>query len=238
MSPTGRATVEEGRPMGRRLGREYFDRSTVLVARDLLGAEVWVGRGPTRRGVRIVETEAYVAHDDASHARRGRTSRNRSMFERPGTLYVFRIHQVVCANLVTRSAEAVLLRAGEPIGMPGANASGPGRLCRVLGLTLADDGIDATVGRRLAVYPARAPPAAIWVGPRVGISRARELPLRFAVIDSPHVSGPRPARIGRRRSSTSASPSRSRGAARSPRNRTKSRPPSGGGRSGVRSGGR
>ncbi len=125
---------------GRPLGRGFFDRPTTRVARDLLGAVVTVRARDGVRSVRLVEVEAYVANDPASHAYRGPTRRNRSMFGPPGTLYIYRIHQVVCANLVTRPGEAVLLRAGRPLLPVEANPSGPGRLCRVLGLTIADDG--------------------------------------------------------------------------------------------------
>jgi len=96
-----------------------------------------------------VETEAYVRGDPANHAFRGPTPRNRSMFDAPGTLYVYRIHQVVCANLVARRGEAVLLRAGAPLPNAPGNASGPGRLCRYLGITIEDDGTDTVLGRRV-----------------------------------------------------------------------------------------
>jgi len=190
-----------------RLGRAFFDRGTLRVARELLGARLIVREGQVERSARIVETEAYVRGDPASHAFRGPTRRNRSMFGPPGTLYVFRIHQVVCANLVTRSAEAVLLRAGAVEGREPAYASGPGRLCRALGLTIRDDGDDAARGGRVRVEARDRRPIRIVTGPRVGLRRAAERPLRFYVAGEPAVSRPR-------RLSVSASPSRSRGAAR------------------------
>ena len=101
--------------MGGRLGAAFFDRPTRRVARELLGA-VFRTRGPGGvRAVRLVEVEAYVARDPANHAFGGPTRRNRSMFGPPGTLYVYRIHRVVCANVVTRPGQAVLIRAGEPL---------------------------------------------------------------------------------------------------------------------------
>jgi DNA-3-methyladenine glycosylase len=178
-----------------------------------------------------VETEAYLRHDEASHAFRGPTRRNRSMFGVPGTLYVFRIHQVVCANLVTRSGEAVLLRAGVvEHGLPGS-ASGPGRLCRALGITIDDDGEDAVAGPRVSVHPRTVSPARILAGPRVGIRRAADRKLRFWIDGEAAVSKPR-------RSIASASPNRSRAGGPYRRIRTTSRPSSGGGRSGGRTGGR
>ncbi|EQD50778.1 Methylpurine-DNA glycosylase (MPG), partial [mine drainage metagenome] len=88
--------------MAARLGPVAFDRPTTAVARDLLGTVVRTYGPDGVRAVRLVEVEAYVGHDPASHAFRGPTRRNRSMFGPPGTLYVYRIHRVVCANVVTR----------------------------------------------------------------------------------------------------------------------------------------
>lgn len=181
----------------RRRGRAFFDRPTERVARELLGHRFVVRDRRGIRSVRLVETEAYVAHDPANHAYRGPTRRNRSMFGPPGTLYVFRIHQVVCANLVTRPGEAVLLRAGEPLGAGLPSASGPGRLCRCLGLTISDDGRDTTRGT--AVVLEKGPERAVrpLIGPRVGIRKAVERPLRFALRGSLGVSRPRLREPGR-----------------------------------------
>jgi DNA-3-methyladenine glycosylase len=171
----------------RRVGRAFFDRPTVDVARDLLGCTLWVGD----RAVRIVETEAYLTHDPASHAYRGLNRRNRSMFGTPGTLYMFRIHQVVCANLVTRPGEAVLLRAGEPATEGLANPSGPGRLCRALGLRITDDGTPTTTDSRVRIEAVAGERGRIAVGRRVGISKAVHRRLRFALAGNPWVSRPR-----------------------------------------------
>jgi len=177
---------------GRRAGRAFFDRPADRVARDLLGATFSVRSGESVRSVRIVETEAYLRNDPASHAFRGPTARNRSMFSRPGTLYVYRIHQVVCANLVTRRGEAALLRAGAADGVPPATASGPGRLCRFLGITRDDDGEDTVAGERVAVWLRGTRAKAIRTGTRVGIRKAAQRPLRFALEDEAAVSRPRP----------------------------------------------
>ncbi len=177
---------------GRRLPRAYFARRTTDVARDLLGVELAVRDPAALRTVRLVETEAYVAGDPANHAYRGPTARNRSMFLAPGTLYVYRIHQVVCANVVTRPGEAVLLRAGEPIGESTADPSGPGRLCRALGITLTDDGTDLVRSQRICLAPGTSGGGDVVVGPRVGLTRATDRPLRFALTRNPWVSRPRP----------------------------------------------
>lgn len=140
---------------------------------------------------RLVETEAYVRGDPASHAFRGETPRNRSMFASPGTLYVYRIHQVHCANIVTRRGEAVLLRAAEPLTDGLGNLSGPGRLCRGFGLTKTHDGIDLLSGP-LRVLPPSGPRTQIVTGPRVGIRKAIDRRLRFALAGDRWVSSPRP----------------------------------------------
>lgn len=178
---------------GGRLGRSFFDRPTVRVAQDLLGATVTVTRHGTARTARIVETEAYISGDRANHAFGGRTRRNASMFLSPGTLYVFRIHQVVCANLVTRAGEAVLLRAAEPVTPSLGDASGPGRLCRALGITHGDDGVDATRGTKILVRGRSGRAPEITVGPRVGLRRAVRRPLRFMIRGHRSVSRPRRA---------------------------------------------
>lgn len=174
----------------RPLPRAWFDRPTRTVARELLGAVLARRSHGGIRAARIVETEAYLRGDPASHAFRGPTPRNRSMFEAAGTLYVFRIHQVHCANVVTRPGEAVLLRAGEPLTGGLGSTRGPGRLARELGVTLRDDGSDLARSR-VRLLPG--PPAreGVSIGPRIGISKARELPLRYYLTGNRFVSGPR-----------------------------------------------
>jgi len=176
---------------GARAGRAFFDRPAERVARDLLGATLWVRSHRTSRSVRIVETEAYVRDDPASHAFRGPTARNRSMFSSPGTLYVYRIHQVVCANLVARRGEAVLLRAGDADSVPPGTASGPGRLCRFLRISREDDGLDTVAGARVGVRLRTGKTGPVLIGRRVGIRKAADRPLRFALANEPAVSRPR-----------------------------------------------
>jgi DNA-3-methyladenine glycosylase len=170
--------------------REFYDRPPTVVARELVGQGL-LRRGPEGWRVgRIVETEAYGSGDLASHAFRGPTPRNRSMFAGPGRLYVYRIHQVYCANAVTRRGEAVLLRAVEPLFGALSNPSGPGRLCREFGLTMADDGIDLVEGEVRLIPMPRV--GRVVQGPRVGVSRATTVRWRFASGESRWVSRPRP----------------------------------------------
>jgi DNA-3-methyladenine glycosylase len=176
---------------GRPFDTTFYDRSAVTVARELLGAWLVAPLGRRFAAARIVETEAYVARDPASHTFRGRTTRNGSMFGPPGTLYVYRIHQVHCANAVTRSGQAVLLRAAEPLTDGLGDLSGPGRLTRGFGLTRTDDGASLLTGR-VRLVPGDSRPPGITRSPRVGISKAVERPLRFSWTGHACVSRPRP----------------------------------------------
>jgi DNA-3-methyladenine glycosylase len=164
----------------------------------------------TRDGVvgRIVEVEAYRgAEDPASHAYRGPTRRNATMFGPPGHLYVYFSYGVHwCANAVCGpegTGHAVLLRALAPVtGLEqmwsrrsGARrerdlCSGPGKLCQAFGLTREQDGADLVTGDGGVVLAAdeRSPPGRPGVGPRVGISVAADYPLRWWVPGDPNVS--------------------------------------------------
>jgi DNA-3-methyladenine glycosylase len=191
---------------GRMLPRSFFLRPTVAVARALLG-KVLVHDSPEGRtaGV-IVETEAYLRNDPAAHSRPGPTRRNASMFGPPGHAYVYLIYGIHhCVNVVTAPpgiGEAVLLRALEPIeGLDlmrerrGAVAdrdlcNGPGKLVEAMGILRAHDGVDLVRGRiRLRELGSSAPVRLeIACSPRVGITRAAELPLRFFLRGSSFVS--------------------------------------------------
>ncbi|HZY70167.1 MAG TPA: DNA-3-methyladenine glycosylase [Thermoplasmata archaeon] len=171
--------------------RAWYHRPTRQVARELLGCLLAVRRNRAVEAVRIVETEAYVANDPASHAFRGPTPRNRSMYGQPGTLYVYRIHQVHCANVVTRPGEAVLLRAGASLHDSSREGRGPGRLCRWMGIDRGDDGSDLTSGR-IRILPRVGASPEIVQDRRVGIRRNPDAPLRYAVRGERSVSTPRP----------------------------------------------
>jgi len=178
-----------------RVPRSFFARGAAEVARDLLGT---ILTHETHEGLvagRIVEVEAYLAEGDAaSHSFRGETARNRSMFGPPGHAYVYFIYGVHhCFNVVTgtrRVGEAVLVRALTPIeGVElmhrrrnGAHdlCGGPGKLTVALGIDRAHDGVDLTRGS-LGIWRGKtnADRTLVSVGPRIGITKARELPLRF-----------------------------------------------------------
>jgi DNA-3-methyladenine glycosylase len=181
-----------------------FSRSVHEIAPELIGATLLVDGV----GGRIVEVEAYDREDPASHAYRGRTQRNASMFGPPGHAYVYRSYGVHwCLNLVCEGVEvpsAVLVRALEPThGLdqmrrrrgfddPRVLASGPGRLCQALGITREHDGLP--LDRSPFELRERAGPVQVHSGARVGITRATELPWRYAEVGSRFLSRPlRPA---------------------------------------------
>ena len=182
--------------------RSFFARSVLEVAPALVGAELYVDGV----GGRIVEVEAYHHEDPASHGYRGRTERNASMFGPPGHAYVYRSYGVHwCLNFVCEpegSASAVLVRALEPLAgletmrarrgveAPRLYCSGPGRLCQALGLTREHDGLPLD-GPPFELR-ARRRGVEVVSGPRVGITRAAELPWRYGLAGSAFLSRPFP----------------------------------------------
>jgi DNA-3-methyladenine glycosylase len=180
------------------LKREFFARSVHEVAPDLIGATLLVDGV----GGRIVEVEAYDQEDPASHGHRGRTARNAALFGPPGHAYVYRSYGIHwCLNLVCREEgipEAVLIRALKPTSGLGlqrsrrgveqvrALCSGPGKLCQALGITGEHDGL------ALDVPPfdleERGDVPEIVTGPRIGITRAKDLRWRYGEAGSPFLS--------------------------------------------------
>ncbi len=205
---------------GKRLGRAWFGRHVLVVARGLLGRRL-VYDGPAgRRAGRIVEVEAYRGrHDPASHAHRGPTPRSAIMFGPPAHVYVYLSYGMhACMNLVAEpegGAAAVLLRALEPLeGLDAMRAarpgtpdhrllSGPGCLTRGLGIALDMNGADLVRGPLwVDASPAARGVRRIVAGPRIGIRRAADRPWRFRLEGHPSVSGARssgPDREARRR---------------------------------------
>ena len=168
--------------------------SAVALARRLVGANLFV-RGA---GGIIIETEAYGRDDPASHSFRGPTRRNASMFGPAGHAYVYRSYGIhLCLNVVARPGEAVLIRALTPqmglelMRMRRGNAllcSGPGRLTQALGIRPEDDGapfdgIDLSIALPSAM-------SELLVGPRIGISKAQDLPWRFGLAGASGLSRP------------------------------------------------
>jgi len=191
----------------RRLRRTFYDRDAVEVAPELLGKLLVLDHEHGRLAARLVEVEAYRGADDpGSHAFRGRTARNATMFSRPGLLYVYFTYGMHwCANAVCgpgTTPHAVLLRAACPVeGLdvmrerrPTASREldllrGPANLARAFGLDRAHDGADLTRGV-LGIADDGFAPGDISVTRRVGLAPGKgdDLALRFAVAGDPHVS--------------------------------------------------
>jgi DNA-3-methyladenine glycosylase len=172
------------------LPAEFYSRTTLSVARNLLGKILQVRDGRTWRSGYIVEDEAYLRNDPACHSYNGPTMRNRSMFKGPGTAYVYRIHQVHCINAVTRPGEAVLIRAIEPIQNIRIPTNGPGRLCTALRITRdKHDGLSFVDSKDLQIASNEEfAKFQVGVSARVGISRAVDEPYRFYVQDNQFLS--------------------------------------------------
>ena len=188
-----------------RLLREFFARDPVVLARDLLGRVLFYKTPEGLLAGRIVETEAYTgAADPASHAFRGPTVRNAVMFGPAGHAYVYFTYGMhYCLNVTAEApgtAGAVLLRALEPLagvemmrargdhGPESRLLSGPGKIGRAFGLSLDDNGRDFTRGPLGLAAGTPLPTREVAISRRIGISRAVDLPYRFAVASSRSVS--------------------------------------------------
>jgi DNA-3-methyladenine glycosylase len=203
---SGSAALRARRSRPAPLPRDFYDRPTEQVARDLLGAILECKTPDGIAAGRIVETEAYIGeHDLACHATAGRTPRTAPLYGAPGIAYVYFIYGMYwCFNAVTRAEgepSAVLVRAVEPVRgielmrtrRPRARrdvdlTNGPGKLCLALGI----DG-------QHNCHPLDKPPLVIRPGaaihdrdvivsPRIGITQSADWPLRWFVADNPYVS--------------------------------------------------
>jgi DNA-3-methyladenine glycosylase len=189
---------ERHRP--KRLSKSFFDRDVHEVARELIGATfLFNGAG----GV-IVEVEAYHHSEPAAHSYGGKTERNAIMFGPPGYAYVYRSYGIHwCVNFVCErsgSASAVLIRALRPTaglammrrrrGLKDVRmlCSGPGRLCEALGITHDHNGL-ALDRPPFALFAGLAP-VEIVLGPRIGLTKATDLPWRYGLQGSPFLSKP------------------------------------------------
>ncbi len=191
-----------------RLGRDFYARSVHDVARDLVGCVVRHGETAGR----IVETESYHMEEPACHAFAGVTERTRTLFGPPGNAYVYfsyGIHSLLNAVAEDEGVgAAVLIRALEPVdgvevmrqrrgvARDEELCSGPGTLAQAHDTGMSVNGPSLVEGPIVLLTRepgSRAP--RIVVGERVGITKAAELPWRFADADSRHVSRPWPAEM-------------------------------------------
>ncbi|HJU69336.1 MAG TPA: DNA-3-methyladenine glycosylase [Gemmatimonadaceae bacterium] len=204
------------------LPASFFDRETEIVSRELLGAVLWCRSSEGVTAGRIVETEAYLGeHDPACHAAGpGMTERTRPLYGAPGTAYVYFIYGVHwCFNAVTREhglPSAVLVRALEPVEgvalmrarRPAAKTdrdltNGPGKLCAALGIGPQHNGVSLQRPPLMITRGTTYRDDAIITGPRIGITKAADWPLRWYVAESEYISvrerakGQRPGAKGR-----------------------------------------
>lgn len=180
----------------RKLPRSFYARDTEEVARDFLGKYLVHVADGVRRVGRIVETEAYVgAHDLAAHSSKGITARTRIMFGPPGFAYVYLIYGMhYCFNVVTETAghgTAVLVRALEPVRHIEGRTSGPGLLCKAMGIDMRLNAHDMLSRDFYIAAGSEPPPQAIVTRPRIGVDYAGEWAgreLRFYIQGNPWVS--------------------------------------------------
>jgi DNA-3-methyladenine glycosylase len=189
------------------LPREALPSDTVTLARYLIGRLVVREIEGGQISGRIVETEAYLTGDAASHAYRGMTPRNRTMFLDRGYAYVYLAYgtsfMLNVSSETVGVGEAALIRALEPVDGIAAMerhrgttalrdlARGPGRLAQALAIDRALDGVDLCAPGPLWLAEDGQEPGEIGVSTRIGITKDADRPLRFFLRDSRFVSGPR-----------------------------------------------
>jgi DNA-3-methyladenine glycosylase len=197
---SGRDNYDRPTRQRNRLGKSFFNRSVHEVAPELIGATLLFNGV----GGAIVEVEAYHHSEPAAHSYGGRTARNAVMFGPAGYAYVYRSYGIHwCVNFVCEgagSASAVLIRALHPTaglaimrrrrGLKDERllCSGPGRLCEALGIT----GVHNSLPLDRAPFALFAPsgPVAIALGPRIGLTKALDLPWRYGLQGSRFLSKP------------------------------------------------
>ena len=178
-----------------KLNRNFFERPTLQVARELLGKQIVFNGRHQKLSARIVEVEAYIGKNDpACHAFRGKTKRTAVMFGPGGVSYVYFIYGMYhCLNFVTEKedfAAAVLLRAAEPEeglqamkkNSPGCKEKdllrGPGRFCRSFGISKVHSGLDLS-GETIYLEDRQREVKSIGKTTRVGIKEGAGLLWRF-----------------------------------------------------------
>ena len=160
-----------------KLPRAFYDRDTIVVAKELLGKFLIHKSGGIERMGRIVETEAYLGpHDLAAHSARGLTERTKVMFGPPGHAYVYFIYGMYfCMNVVTEReghASAVLLRAIEPVKNLEGRTCGPGLLCRAMKIDKQLNGHDL-LSDDFYIAESKSEKFSIVKRPRIGVDYAK-----------------------------------------------------------------
>jgi DNA-3-methyladenine glycosylase len=184
----------------RELPKSFFNQNTLKIAKNLLG-NFLISKTPQGTTIgRIIETEAYLKNDPASHAFKGKTQRNSPMFDKPGTIYVYFTYGMhFCFNIVTEKqgiAEAVLIRALEPISGTKLMqkrrklkdisdvrylCNGPAKLVEAMGISPKLNGRSIFSGPISICVPNKQTPFHVLQTPRIGISKGKRLPYRFVL---------------------------------------------------------
>jgi DNA-3-methyladenine glycosylase len=180
----------------RKLTREFYNRETIVVAKELLGKYVVHYKDGIKRIGKIVEVEAYLGpHDLAAHSAKGRTKRTEVMFGPPGYVYVYLIYGIYfCMNVVTQEeghASAVLLRALEPIQHIEGRTQGPGLLCNAMHINKSCNGHDLLSDDLYIAESSEEMPIKVIKRPRVGVDYAKHWAkrhLRFYIKDNLYIS--------------------------------------------------
>lgn len=193
------------------LPRKFYAHSLITVAKELLGKVIVKNEGGNLLAGRIIEVEAYDGEtDEASHSFKGKTKRNKVMFNEGGYFYVYFTYGAhYCCNIVTGKkgkGTAVLIRAVEPLmgvdimikkrfnrklknGKEIFNlTSGPGKTCKAFGFTKEHSGIDLTKNPVYLINRRKLGKNKIGITKRVGITKSVELPWRFFEIGNPFLS--------------------------------------------------
>ncbi|MFN3305793.1 MAG: DNA-3-methyladenine glycosylase [Candidatus Kapaibacteriota bacterium] len=187
------------------LSKEFFLNPTEWVAKNLIGKVLVRVINGVYTAAMIVEAEAYLAEfDSASHSAIGKTRRNSTMFEEGGVIYVYKIYGIHhCVNIVTENQGkgcAVLIRAGQPLVGIGVFKSfrgdvsnekllrGPGNFAKAFAFTKSDDGASILLPDLFVQDFIQFSEEEIGISQRIGIVRAKELPLRFYLRSSKYVS--------------------------------------------------
>ncbi|MBA3536642.1 MAG: DNA-3-methyladenine glycosylase [Tatlockia sp.] len=179
-----------------KLAREFYNRDTSLVAKELLGHSLVHYSEGLRRVGKIVEVEAYLGqHDLASHSSKGLTKRTKTMFGPPGYSYVYLIYGMYyCFNVVTEAAgngSAILIRALEPLENITENTRGPGLLCQAMKIDAHLNAHDLLSDNLFITNSGYESPEHIVETPRIGVHYAKEWAdksLRFFIRENPYVS--------------------------------------------------
>lgn len=186
----------------KKLTRDFYQRETSLVAKELLGQHLVHHTDAGIRIGRIVEVEAYLGqHDLAAHSSKGLTKRTSVMFGQAGFAYIYLIYgKYHCFNVVTDAegvGAAVLIRALEPLTNINERTKGPGLLCQAMGIDRRHNAQDL-LGEKLFIAEGEGVAEDILESPRIGVGYAKEwalAPLRFYVQGNRFVSPSSPAHL-------------------------------------------